>query len=178
MKQLLGASLLALGCSICCSMGCATLAFGQQVSKIPRTPNHTPDLSGVWQALNTANWDLQAHGAEAGPDPAIGAISAVAPGPGVVEGGEIPYLPAAAAQRAQNHKDRWKADPEIKCYMPGVPRANYMPYPFQIIQGSDTIMISYEFADAVRMIYLKDPGPRRPTVGWDGRRGIGKAIPW
>src|SRR5580693_1804778 len=74
-------------------------------SKISRTPDNKPDLSGVWQALNTANWDLQAHGAEPGPDSALGAIGAVAPGPGVVEGGQIPYLPAAAQIRKQNYKD-------------------------------------------------------------------------
>ncbi|HTC90520.1 MAG TPA: hypothetical protein VK686_19580 [Bryobacteraceae bacterium] len=167
MKQLFRASLLALGCSMICLTWGARAAQGQvPASKIPRTGNH-PDFSGVWQALNTANWDLQAHGAEAGHDPGVGAIGAVAPGPGIVEGGEIPYLPAALAQRQQNHKNRWTADPEIKCYMPGVPRANYMPYPFQIIQGTDTIMISYEFADAVRMVYMTDPG-KAPADSWMG----------
>jgi hypothetical protein len=146
----------------------AVFAAGRAVaSDIPRTPNHTPDLSGVWQALNTANWDLEAHGPQPGPDPHLGASSAVPPGPGVVEGGEIPYLPAAAAKRQENFKQRWTADPEIKCYMPGVPRANYMPYPFQIVQGSETIMISYEFADAVRMLYMKNPGPA-PADSWMG----------
>jgi hypothetical protein len=149
-------------------LSCAMFAAGQvPTSKISRTPGGTPDLSGIWQALNTANWDLQAHGAEPGPDSHVGAIGAVAPGPGVVEGGEIPYLPAAAAQRKQNHKDRWSADPEIKCYMPGVPRATYMPYPFQIVQGLETIMISYEFADAVRLIPMKNPGPA-PADSWMG----------
>jgi hypothetical protein len=144
------------------------VAAGQvPTSKISRTPGGTPDLSGIWQALNTANWDLQAHGAEPGPDSHVGAIGAVAPVPGVVDGGEIPYLPAAAVQRKQNYKDRWSADPEIKCYMPGVPRATYMPYPFQIIQGSDTIMMSYEFADAVRLIPMKNPGPA-PADSWMG----------
>jgi hypothetical protein len=160
MGQLFGTSLLALT---------AFAALGQvpASTKIARTPNGMPDLSGIWQALNTANWDLQTHAAEPGPDSRVGAISAVAPGPGVVEGGEIPYLPAAAATRKQNYKDRWRADPEIKCYMPGVPRANYMPYPFQIIQGSDTIMMSYEFADAVRLVYMNNPG-KAPADSWMG----------
>ncbi len=161
-KHLFGGALLALSC--------AMFAAGQvPTSKISRTPSGTPDISGIWQALNTANWDLQAHGAEPGRDSRMGAIGAVAPGPGVVEGGEIPYLPSAAAQRKQNYKDRWSADPEIKCYMPGVPRATYMPYPFQIIQGagSDTIMISYEFADAVRLVPMKNPGPA-PADSWMG----------
>jgi hypothetical protein len=147
-------------------------------SEIPRTPNHTPDLTGVWQALNTANWDLQAHGPAPGPNSALGAMGAVPPGPGVVEGGEIPYLPAAAATRQLNFKNRWTADPEIKCYMPGVPRATYMPYPFQIIQGSDTIMISYEFADAVRLVNMKNPGkaPADSWMGWSIGRWDGDTL--
>jgi len=155
-------------------MFCATFTVLAQVPSsqklqtiISRTPKGKPDLTGIWQALNTANWDLQAHAAERGPDPWTGVISAVAPGPGVVEGGEIPYLPAAAAQRKQNYKNRWTADPEIRCYMPGVPRATYMPYPFQIIQGSDTVMISYEFADAVRLVSMGNPGPA-PADSWMG----------
>ena len=87
MKQFVGASLV-------CTVFCAMSAAGQGLAaKIPRTPANTPDLSGIWQALNTANWDLQTHGPEPGPDPGVGALSAVAPGVGVVEGGEIPYLP-------------------------------------------------------------------------------------
>jgi hypothetical protein len=152
------------------ALGSVTLAA--LLSSIPalgQAPvSKTPDLTGIWQALNTANWDLQAHGAQPGPDSSIGAMGAVAPGPGVVEGGEIPYLPAAAATRKENFKNRWSADPEIKCFMPGVPRANYMPYPFQIVQGSDTIMISYEFADAVRLVNMKNPGsaPADSWMGW------------
>src|SRR5438552_1803057 len=84
-----------------------------------------PNLSGIWQAMNTANWDIQGHAAAAGPMPQLGAIGAIPPGQGVVEGGEIPYLPEAAAKRKENFAHRWTADPEIKCYLPGVPRANY-----------------------------------------------------
>ncbi len=126
-----------------------------------------PNLSGVWQAANTANWDLEAHAAEAGPAPALGALLAIPPGPGVVAGGQIPYLPAAVAQRKKNREQRWTADPESKCYMPGVPRATYLSYPFQIVQGTDKIMMSYEFADAVRLVHLKDPGPA-PAESWMG----------
>jgi hypothetical protein len=127
----------------------------------------TPDLSGIWQALNTANWELEAHAAEAGPVASLGALLAVPPGAGVVVDGTIPYLSAALAQRQRNREQRWSADPEIKCFMPGVPRANYMPYPFQIVQGTDTILLSYEFADAVRTIHLQDPGPA-PANSWMG----------
>ncbi len=162
MRTLPRASRLTLGSVTCAALLTAIPALGQAPA------SNRPDLTGIWQALNTANWDLQTHGAEPGPDPAIGAMGAVPPGPGVVEGGEIPYLPGAAATRNQNFKNRWSADPEIKCYMPGVPRATYMPYPFEIVQGSDTILISYEFADAVRLVNMKNVGsaPADSWMGW------------
>jgi hypothetical protein len=138
----------------------AAPAFAQSKGK-------PPNLSGVWQAANTANWELEAHAAEAGPAPDLGALLAVPPGPSFVVGGAIPYLPAALATRRKNRDQRWTADPERKCYMPGVPRATYMPYPFQIVQGADKIMLSYEFADAVRIVHMKDPGPA-PADSWMG----------
>ncbi len=149
-------ALLAIGASVLL----AAPVFAQQEAK-------TPNLSGIWQAANTANWDLEAHAAEAGPKPELGALLVVPPGPGVVVGGQIPYLPAALAQRKKNREQRWTADPEAKCYMPGVPRATYLDYPFQIVQGTDKIMISYEFADAVRLVHMKDPGPA-PADSWMG----------
>lgn len=138
-------------------------ALGQE----PAKGDGKPDFSGIWQALTTANWDLEAHAAEAGPAPELGTLAAIPPGPGVVVGGEIPYLPDALPQRDENRANRWTHDPELKCYMPGVPRANYMPYPFQIVQGTDKIMISYQFADAVRIIHMDDPGPA-PDLSWMG----------
>jgi hypothetical protein len=143
------------------------LLFPVSLLAQPTAQPTPPDLSGIWQALNTANWELEAHTAEAGPIPSLGALLAIPPGPGYVVGGTIPYLPAALEQRNTNRAQRWSADPEIKCYMPGVPRANYMPYPFQIIQGADTLLFSYEFADAVRTIYMSDPGPA-PAISWMG----------
>jgi hypothetical protein len=126
-----------------------------------------PNLNGIWQALNTANWDIQDHSAEAGPVPALGAAGAIPPGLGVVEGGEIPYLPAAAKKRQENFANRFTADPEIRCYLPGVPRATYIPQPFQIIQNPKSIMIAYQYAAAVRTIPLEDPGPS-PAPSWMG----------
>ena len=126
-----------------------------------------PDLSGIWQAMNTANWELEAHAAEAGPVASLGALLAVPAGIGFVKEGKIPYLPAALAKRNSNRAQRWTTDPELKCFMSGVPRANYLPYPFQIIQGKDTILISYEFADAVRTVYMQEPGPA-PASSWMG----------
>src|SRR5262245_41124999 len=125
----------------------ATPAVSQgDVYKPRRTANGTVDLNGIWQSLNTANWDLQAHAARPGQMVAIGAIGAVPAGIGVVEGNEIPYLPAAAAKKKVNFENRLTADPEVKCYLPGVPRATYMPYPFQIVQTPKHILMAYEYA--------------------------------
>src|SRR5438876_1556456 len=95
--------------------------------RAPRTADGKPNLNGIWQAMNTANWDLQGHAAAAGPVANLAADFAIPPGMGVVDGDEIPYLPAMAARRKENLENRFTADPEIKCYLPGVPRATYMP---------------------------------------------------
>jgi hypothetical protein len=131
-------------------------------------PDGKPNLNGIWQAMNTANWDLQEHAARPGLVVALGAEAAEPGGPGVVEGGEIPYLPAAKEIRKKNFEQRLTADPEIKCYLPGVPRAAYMPYPFQIFHSAKAIFFAYEYAGAVRNIYLKDPGPA-PADSWMGQ---------
>lgn len=137
------------------------------LAQMPRTADGKPDLSGIWQAMNTANWDLQAHAASAGPVSSLGAIGGIPPGEGVVEGGTIPYLPAAAAQQKENNRKRWTDDPELKCYMPGVPRATYLPYPFQIVQGKNTILMNYEYAEAVRTVRMGNPG-KAPSDSWMG----------
>lgn len=135
--------------------------------KAPRTADGKADLNGIWQAMNTADWDIQAHSAAAGPVASLAADFAIPPGTGVVEGNEIPYLPAMAEKKKQNFEQRFSADPEVKCYLPGVPRATYMPYPFQIIQSTKNILISYEYASAVRTIDMGKPGPA-PVDSWMG----------
>jgi len=151
----------------------AVVPLAAQAYRAPRTSDGKPDLNGIWQALNEANYDLEAHMARPamalrpgphGPVPAapvlaLGAVGAVPPSVGVVEGGEIPYKPEALATRKKNQEEWLNRDPEIKCYLPGVPRATYMPYPFQIVQSPSAMTIVYEYAGAVRNIYLKDPGP-------------------
>jgi len=136
--------------------------------KAPRGPDGHPNLSGVWQAMNTANWNLEDHVARQSLVIALGAEGAEPGGLSVVEGGTIPYLPAAAAKRKENFDNRLTADPEIKCYLPGVPRATYMPYPFQILQSAKAIAITYEYDSAYRNIFLKDPGPA-PVDSWMGQ---------
>lgn len=143
----------------------------------PRTADGKPNLNGIWQALNMANWDIQTHGPAQGP-PELGAIGAIPPGLGIVEGGELPYLPAASARKKENFANRWSADPELKCYLPGVPRATYMPYPFQIVQGSSSIMIAYEYADAVRPINMGKPreAPADTWMGWSNGHWEGDTL--
>jgi hypothetical protein len=121
---------------------------------LPAKVGDKPNLSGLWQAFGTADWDIQAHGAEAGPFYQMGAIGAIPPGQGIVAGEEIPYLPAALEQKKKNLASRWKEDPVIKCYMPGIPRANYMAFPFEIIQSNKDILMAYEFGSENRVINM------------------------
>jgi len=133
--------------------------------RAPRTADGQPNLNGIWQALNTANWDIQDHAAGPAPYPLLlGAIGAMPAGQGVVEGNEIPYQPWAAAKKKENYQTRLTldplklngGDPEARCYYPGVPRATYLPHPFQIVQGGGTndIGILYEFDTANRVIHM------------------------
>ena len=149
---------------------------------IPRTPSGRPDFNGIWQALGNAYWDIEPHTARPAlamqPGPvvpvpatevvALGAVGSVPSGWGIVQGGEIPYLPAALERRNENREQWLERDPEIKCYLPGVPRAMYMPYPFQVFQSDSHFFIAFEYAGAVRNVYLTDPGP--PQVdSWMGQ---------
>jgi hypothetical protein len=146
--------------------------------KAPRTADGKPNLNGIWQAMNTANWDIQGHAAQAGPLFQLGAAGAVPPGLGVVEGDEIPYLPAALAKKKENFANRMTLDPEMKCYMPGVPRATYQPFPFQIVQSQKSIMIAYEFAGAVRVINMEAPtkAPADSWMGWSNGHWEGDTL--
>ena len=124
---------------------------------LPRTADGKPDLSGIWQVLTTAAWNIEDHQAAKG----------VPAGQGVVEGGELPYLPAALATRNENFKNRLTLDPETKCFQPGMPRIMYMPYPFQIVQSTNKIHMAYAFSNSARTIHLdKVEGP--PDDTWMG----------
>lgn len=152
-----------------------------QTTRAPRIAGR-PNLNGIWQAMSTANWDLLAHTMRpavgqpgvyadvpvlAAPVVALGSVGGVPPGPGVVEGNEIPYKPEAAAKKKENG-ERWlDRDPEVRCYLPGIPRAMYMPYPFQIVQGTNKIQMAFAFANASRTIHL-DPVDPPPIDTWMG----------
>jgi hypothetical protein len=153
-----------------------------------------PNFSGIWQANNEAHWDLQAHAARPGavtqpgvypfeyarvaaaPVGALGAAGGVPASLGVVQGdGEIPYTPEGLAIRKENAEHWIDRDPELKCYLPGIPRAMYMPYPFQITQSTNKIHLAYAFATTARTIHLDqvDPPPAETWMGhsvgrWEG----------
>lgn len=133
---------------------------------LPRTSAGKPNLNGIWQVMNTAHVNLEAHSAAPG----------MPGGLGVVEGDDIPYQPAALARRRENLEKRAQLDPLGKCFLPGVPRATYLPFPFQIAQTADHVAIAYEFAHTARIIYTDGsphPGPLDFWMGdsrgkWEG----------
>ena len=152
--------------------------------RAPRLPGtHEPNLNGIWQALTSADWDIQGHDAQPGLHPELeGTYDAQPAGQNIVEGGEIPYKPEMLAKKRANFEKRavvdvtivdadWYAtgDPELKCYLPGVPRATYMPFPFQIVQGNGSyILIAYEYASTTRTIRMNsnDKPPADSWMGW------------
>jgi hypothetical protein len=138
----------------------AACALPVLAENTPAKVGDKPNLTGLWESFGKADWDIQAHGAEAGPYiSTLGAIGAIPPGQGIVIGNEIPYLPAALEQKKKNLANRWKDDPVIKCYMPGIPRANYMAYPFQIIQSNKDILFAYEFGSENRVVNMGKAQP-------------------
>jgi hypothetical protein len=159
---------------------------------VPRTTDGHPNLNGIWQALVTANFNLEDHEAQAGPyTELMGAYAGEPAGQSIVEGGVIPYKPEALARRKQNFENRMKADlsnderwhdlgdPEMKCYMPGIPRATYMGFPFQIVQGTaDAILFTYEFASASRVVRMnfKQEAPGDFWMGWSRGRWEGDTL--
>jgi hypothetical protein len=159
-------------------------AQSSSAGTIPRTPDGKPDLNGIWQVLTTANNNLEPAPPKSAfamvpgdfvpvPAPevvAFGAVGAVPASQGVIttNNGYIPYKPEALAQRDANRENWLERDPEIKCFMPGVPRATYLPHPFQIFQSNSAFFIAYSFAGAVRNVYLEDPG-EAPIDSWMGQ---------
>jgi hypothetical protein len=134
-------------------------AAGTQAGQIPRSADGKPNLSGIWQVVNTAAWDIQGHSAQ----------KDIPAGQGVVEGNVIPYQPWAAEKKKENFANRATADPETRCFLPGVPRLMYMPYPFQIFQTPTYLAFVHEYVHAVRHIYVNGTAhPRGPIDWWMG----------
>jgi hypothetical protein len=130
-----------------------------QPGTVARTADGKPDLSGIWQVLAPAAWNLQDHHASDG----------VPAGQGVVIGNEIPYQPWALEQRNKNAANWETLDPERNCYLPGVPRLTFMPFPFQIFQLEDEVLVIHEYARAIRHIYTNGTEhPHGPIEWWLG----------
>jgi hypothetical protein len=169
MHRLLPPALLGLAAVAAATLGPAAVA---QERARPERIAGKPNLNGLWQAANTAHWNLEAHSAEPIEEfwP-LGALAAIPAGRSIVVEGEIPYLPEALAKRDENRAGWPAADPEAKCYMPGIPRATYMPYPFEIVQGEgDTILFAYTYANANRPVFMNpDDHVIAPVDLWMGR---------
>ena len=168
--------------AVVAALAIATALPGAQApaNAVPRLADGTPNVNGIWQANNTANWNVLSHAARQGPMIALGAAFSIPGGLGIVEGNEIPYKPEAVAKQKENAEHWMTADPEIKCYLPGVPRANYMPYPFQIVQSgkASDILFAYEFASGTRIVRMntKTESPIDTWMGWSRGRWEGDAL--
>jgi hypothetical protein len=126
---------------------------------LPRTADGKPNLQGIWQVRNRAAYDLQDHAARLN----------MPAGRGVVEGGEIPYQPWAAAKKAENYANRQTADPLASCFLPGVPRIMYMEFPYHIFQTRDHVAITFEWSQVYRLIYTTGkPGLHQGIDSWMG----------
>ncbi|HEY3301110.1 MAG TPA: hypothetical protein VGJ90_10080 [Methylophilaceae bacterium] len=127
--------------------------------KIPRLANGKPDFSGIWQTTSAADYDLEPHSNR----------KEAPPSAGNVEGGTIPYLPKALAQKKKNFENRATDDPTLKGYTPGVPRGIYYPEPFQIFQRAADLNLVYQFGHAVRTIHTNNTEhPDDPNDWWLG----------
>ena len=192
-RLMLGSMVVATGAAVATAVALSVARPASQGTRVDRIDGR-PNLSGIWQANNEANWDLQAHEARAGavmqpgvypydfalvpaaPSLPFGAAGGVPGSLGVVQGdGEIPYTPEALARKQDNAAHWLDRDPELKCQLPGVPRAMYMPYPYQIVQSTEKIHIFFAFSNAARVIHLDDvdPAPIPQSMGhsvgrWEG----------
>jgi hypothetical protein len=111
-----------------------------------------PDLSGLWLADTLAPWDVEDHGAAYG----------IPAGKGVVVGdSKIPYQDWALPKRAELRKDA-SNDPQAHCHLPGVPRAVYTPFPWQVVQKPGLVVFLYECPHGIRIIHT-DGSHQHPT---------------
>jgi hypothetical protein len=165
---------------------CAATSYAQQKTAAPAKSARAariagqPNINGVWQAMTSANWNLEAHSAEALKGFwQLGSVGAIPAGQSVIDGdGKIPYKPEALAKRDANRAGWPSADPETKCYLPGIPRANYMPYPFQIVQGGGNILFVYSYATANRIVYMSNhqQPPVDTWMGWSNGHWDGDTL--
>ncbi len=165
---------------------CAATSYAQQKAAAPAKSTRAariagqPNINGIWQAMTSANWNLEAHSAEALKSFwQLGSLGAIPAGQSVIDGdGKIPYKAEALAKRDANRAGWPSADPETKCYLPGIPRANYMPYPFQIVQGGGNILFVYSYATANRIVYMSNhqQPPVDTWMGWSNGHWDGDTL--
>jgi hypothetical protein len=153
------ACLAAMACALVGPPAWGQSASGQSTSAqagVPRGLDGKPDFSGFWQSFTTANWDIQNHSPRKG----------VPGGQGIVEGNELPYQPWALAKKKENYANRAEADPDTKCYLPGLPRLTYEPFPFEIVQRPEEITVLYEYIHTVRSIYTNNSKHPPDHIDW------------
>ncbi len=165
---------------------CAATGYAQQKAAAPAKSARParvagqPNINGVWQAMNSANWNLEAHSAEALKGFwQLGSLGAIPAGQSVIDGdGKVPYKPEALAKRDANRAGWPKSDPETNCYLPGIPRATYMPFPFQIVQGGGNILFVYSYATANRIVYMSNhqQPPVDTWMGWSNGHWDGDTL--
>jgi len=159
--------------------GGAGAGGGAPTARPNRIAGH-PNLNGIWQAINSANWNLESHSASATAFWQLGALFAVPPGQSVIvdNNGTIPYTPEGLKKRQENRAGWPKSDPEAKCYMPGLPRATYMPHPFQIVQGEKDILFIYEYAGGNRTVHMTNhtESPVDSWMGWSNGKWEGDTL--
>lgn len=110
----------------------------------PRLADGHPDLNGIWEVQGKvdANIEAKLRGKNIIVDP---------------EDGKIPYKPEALAQRKANAEKHATEDPLTKCWMPGVPRLMYIPYPYQIVESANqpVIPILSQYVHVIRNIQMQ-----------------------
>jgi hypothetical protein len=178
MRDRLGRALIfVVGAITAVSLATLPIAGQARAYRAPRTADGKPNLSGIYQTITEAYWDIEPHAAAPGIIQELGASNAKPAGLGIVDGA-LPYKPEALAKKKDNYANRLKLDPEIKCYLPGTPRGMYMPFPFQIIQTPAYIMIVSSYARAVRTIYMTNQteAPADSWMGWSNGHWEGETL--
>ena len=175
--------MLKIGSAVALAIFLSSAVFAQApAAQIKRTADGKPDFSGIWQGggisltggtqgniVPTAAAAPAAGARGAGGGGARGAGGGARGGPGggaAAQPGALPTQPPMqpwAAEKSAKMKNI--DDPTVHCMMPGVPRVVGMPFPLEIIQLPNKIVILYEAFRTFRII---------PT---DGKMAGGEAAP-
>ena len=99
---------------------------------VPRGANGKPVLAGIWRTTPTIIADIAR---------------------GLPAGASIPFQPWAKALLARRIANDARDDPSAKCIVGGVPRNNFVPYPFKILETPGNLVIIYEAIQSFRQIF-------------------------